>query len=273
MKLAASNIAWAREHDDAVGAMLCELGFAGVEIAPTAVWPQPLQASDDDLRRYRDSWEARGLRIVALQALLFGRMDLAIFGDAAKRQETFDYLAGMIRLGGKLGAGALVFGSPKNRLVGALSPAQVEDIALPFFHGLGQIAAEHGTALCIEPNPTVYACDWVTTSLHGRELVAKVGSPGFCLHLDAGGMTLSQESVDATLEQTMRTARHFHVSEAQLAPIGSGTVEHEAFAAALRRAEYDRWVSVEMRTPTGPEPLKQLRDALAVARRVYGTVR
>lgn len=270
MKMAASNIAWAREHDAAVGSMLRELGYEGVEIAPTAVWPQPLQASDDDIRRYRATWEERGLKIVAMQALLFGRMDLVIFGDAAKRQETFDYLAGMIRLGGKLGAGALVFGSPKNRLVGALSPAQVEDIALPFFHGLGQVAAEHGTALCIEPNPTVYACDWVTTSLQGRELVRKVNSPGFCLHLDAGGMTLSQESVDATLEETMKGARHFHVSEAQLAPIGSGTVAHETFAAALRRAKYANWVSVEMRTPTGPEPVAQLRQALTVARKAYG---
>lgn len=272
MKMAASNIAWAKEHDAEVAAMLRELGFEGVEVAPTAVWPQPLQASDDDIRRYRATWEERGLRIVAMQALLFGRADLTIFGDAAKRRETFDYLAGMIRLGGKLGAGALVFGSPKNRLVGSLSPAQVGDIALPFFHGLGQVAAEHGTTLCIEPNPTVYGCDWVTTSLAGRELVGQVNSPGFCLHLDAGGMTLSQEPVDATLEETMKTARHFHISEAQLAPIGSGTVAHEPFAQALARVKYAHWLSVEMRTPTGPEPLRQLRDALVFARRAYGSV-
>jgi sugar phosphate isomerase/epimerase len=269
MKLAASNIAWAREHDGVVGDLLREVGFEGVEIAPTAVWPKPLEVSDEELRRYRATWEERGLRIVAMQALLFGRMDLTLFGDAAKRRETFDYLAGMIRLGGKLGAGALVFGSPKNRLVGALSPAQIDDIALPFFHGLGQLAVEHGTALCIEPNPTVYGCDWVTTSQQGRELVRKVNSPGFCLHLDAGGMTLSQEPVDATLEETMKTARHFHVSEAQLAPIGTGTVAHDQFAAALRRAGYARWVSVEMRTPSGPEPVQQLRDALRFAWQAY----
>jgi D-psicose/D-tagatose/L-ribulose 3-epimerase len=270
MKMAASNIAWARADEASVAELLRELGFEGVEIAPTAVWPQPLQVSDAEIRAYRESWERRGLPIVAMQALLFGRPELTIFGDAAKRAETFDYLAGMIRLGGKLGAGALVFGSPKNRLVGSLSPAQVEDIALPFFHELGQLAAEHGTRLCIEPNPTVYACDYVTTSQEGLALVRKVGSAGFCLHLDAGGMTLSKEPVDAALLDALRVSRHFHVSEANLAPIGAGSVAHEQFAAALRQVQYDRWVSVEMRTPTGPEAAQQLRSALTHARKIYG---
>lgn len=270
MRMAASNIAWARADEPAVGELLRELGFEGVEIAPTAVWPQPLQVSDAELHAYREAWEQRGLRIVAMQALLFGRQDLTVFGDAAKRAETFDYLAGMIRLGGRLGAGALVFGSPKNRLVGSLSPAQIEDIALPFFHGLGKLAVEHGTRLCIEPNPTVYACDYVTTSQEGLALVRKVDSPGFCLHLDAGGMTLSGEPVDAALLEALRVSRHFHVSEANLAPIGTGSVAHEPFAAALRQAKYDGWVSVEMRAPTGPEAFGQLRAALTHARKVYG---
>jgi sugar phosphate isomerase/epimerase len=163
-----------------------------------------------------------------------------------------------------------VFGSPKNRLVGSLSPAQAEDIALPFFHGLGQLAAEHGTRLCIEPNPTVYACDYVTTSQEGLALVRKVGSPGFCLHLDAGGMTLSKEPVDAALVDALRVSQHFHVSEANLAPIGTGSVAHEPFASALGQVQYDRWVSVEMRAPTGPDAAQQLRSALTLARKVYG---
>ena len=270
MKLAASNIAWKPAEDEAVAALLRELGFQGVEVAPTAVWPQPLQASDEELRRYRGTWEQRGLPIVAMQALLFGKPDLTIFGEAGKRAETFEYLAGMIRLGGKLGAKALVFGSPKNRQVGGLSQAQIEDIALPFFHGLGQVAEEHGTALCIEPNPTVYACDWVTTSRHGFELVGKVNSPGFCLHLDAGGMTLSQETVDTAMEEALRVSRHFHISEPQLAPISTGGVAHERFAEALRRVGYDRWCSVEMRSLESPDAAERLRAALTVARRVYG---
>ena len=170
------------------------------------------------MRAYRREWESRGLSIVAMQALLFGRLDLTLFDDASTRAATREYLTGIIRLGGQLGAKALVFGSPKNRKVGSLSRAVAEEIACEFFHALGEVALEHGTALCVEPNPAVYACDFITTAREGLELVHKVGSRGFCLHLDAGGITLSQEPIDDALKESMRVARHFHASEAQLAP-------------------------------------------------------
>jgi len=272
MRLAASNIAWQRAQDDAVARILTELGFAGVEIAPTAIWPKPLEASAQEVRAYRQEWESRGLPIVAMQALLFGRLDLTIFGDAATRAATREYLAGIIRLGGQLGAKALVFGSPKNRQVGNLPRAQAEEIACEFFHALGEVAVEHGTALCVEPNPTVYACDFITTAREGLELVRKVGSKGFCLHVDAGGITLSQEPVDDALKESMRMARHFHASEAQLAPLGSGTVAHERFASALRETRYDRWVSVEMRSIAEDTDHSRLRAALEAARSAYGDV-
>jgi D-psicose/D-tagatose/L-ribulose 3-epimerase len=270
MKLAASNIAWQRAQDDAVARILTELGFSGVEIAPTAIWPKPLEASEQEVRAYRREWESRDLPIVAMQALLFGRLDLTLFDDASTRAATREYLAGIIRLGGQLGVKALVFGSPKNRKVGNLPRAVAEEIACEFFHALGEVALEHGTALCVEPNPTVYACDFITTAREGLELVHKVGSRGFCLHLDAGGITLSQEPIDDALKESMRVARHFHASEAQLAPLGSGTVAHERFASALREVGYDRWVSVEMRSIPEDANLSHLRASLTATRDAYG---
>ncbi|EPX60392.1 sugar or sugar nucleotide oxidoreductase [Cystobacter fuscus DSM 2262] len=270
MKLAASNIAWAREQNEDVARMLRELGFQGVELAPTAIWSEPLKATPEEIRVCREWWESRGLPIVAMQALLFGRADLTIFDDAATRAATREYLSGIIRLGGQLGAKALVFGSPKNRKVGARPRAEAEEIACEFFHALGEVALQHGTTLCVEPNPTVYACDFVTTSREGLELVRKVGSAGFCLHLDAGGITLSQESFDDRLLEALRSARHFHASESQLAPLGSGTVDHPRFVAALREVHYGHWVSVEMRSLAEDAGQHKLRAALTAARDVYG---
>lgn len=271
MKLAASNIAWARAQDEAVARLLTELGFSGVEVAPTAIWPKPLEASAQEVRACRQEWESRGLPIVAMQALLFGRGELTLFEDTATRAAMRQYLEGIIRLGGQLGARALVFGSPKNRRVGGLSRAVAEEIACEFFHALGEVAVEHGTALCVEPNPTEYGCDFITTAREGLELVRKVGSRGFCLHLDAGGMTVSQEPIDAALKESMRVARHFHASEAHLAPLGAGTVAHERFAATLREVGYEHWVSVEMRSVPEDASLTRLRDALTSAREAYGT--
>src|SRR4051812_46579534 len=113
MRLAISNIAWPSGDDAVVAPLLVEHGAEGVELAPTKVWPRPLEASAAEVRAYRAWWERRGLRLVALQALLFGRPDLTLFGDPATRRRTVDYLKGMISLAAALGAGPLVFGAPR----------------------------------------------------------------------------------------------------------------------------------------------------------------
>ncbi|MFY0577109.1 sugar phosphate isomerase/epimerase family protein [Cystobacter fuscus] len=270
MRLAASNIAWKPKDDAAVAQALSAVGFEGVELAPTAVWERPLEVPASEVQRYRALWESRGLRIVALQALLFGRPELQLFGDAQVRRQLAEHLLGMIRLGGQLGAGALVFGSPKNRPVGTRTTEEAYDIAVPFFRELGAAAHEHGTALCIEPNPTVYGCDWITTSVEGLELVRRVDSPGFRLHLDAGGMTLSGESPGEATRACFAAACHFHASEPQLAPVGTPAVAHGAFAQALAEVRYKGWVSIEMRSQPNGEDLPPLRSALDFVSRTYG---
>ena len=46
MKLAISNIAWRREEESEVLRQMQTHGVTGLEIAPTAVWPDPLSVTD-----------------------------------------------------------------------------------------------------------------------------------------------------------------------------------------------------------------------------------
>ena len=269
MRLAVSSLAWPPEADAAVAETLRRCRVGGVELAPTKVWPKPLEASEAAVREYRRFWERHGLRVVALQAILFGRPDLTVFEDEAKRAETIDYLAGMCRLAGWLGAGVLVFGSPKNRLVGSLSPAQADTIARDFFTRVGERAAKCDTAVCIEPNPVEYGCDFVTRTEDAARLVAAVNHPGFGLHGDAGGMALSGDSPDL-LTRYGRTLRHFHISEPHLVPIGQGGVDHTALAAALQAGGYKRWVSIEMKPVVDMPLAAAVENAVRLAQRLYG---
>jgi D-psicose/D-tagatose/L-ribulose 3-epimerase len=269
VRLTASNIAWKPAEDEAAAEALRQAGAGGVEIAPTAAWPRPLEATAQQVREYRKWWEDRGLRISSMQALLFGKPELRIFGDEAARKATFEHLAGMIRLGGALGAGALVFGSPKNRAVGSMPRAAAEDVAVAFFRGLGEIAVEHGTRLCIEPNPPEYGADFITTAAEGLALVHKAGSKGFCLHLDAGGMTMSKDPLSP---EVFAEAVHFHASEPNLAPVGSGGTggtDHAAFAGALRAAGYHGWISIEMRAAGESGNVDPLRRPLRTVAATY----
>ena len=146
MTLVVSNIAWAPEEEYAVAATLQRLGVTAVEIAPTKVFRDPLDVSDAELHRYLGMWGDHGIRVVAFQSMLFGRPDLTIFDDPATRDRTAERLAGFLRLGGRMGIGPLVFGSPKNRKPPpGMTPADAFDIATAFFAGLAETAEETGT--------------------------------------------------------------------------------------------------------------------------------
>lgn len=248
MKLAVSNIAWPAEQDAAVGRVLADLGVTGIEVAPTKAFPDPLAATDADIDAYRRTWEDRGLPIVAAQALLFGRPELTIFESPETRQTTLDYLRHVVRVCGRLGAGALVFGSPRNRRVGTMPRAEAHGIAVDFFGRLAEAAHADGTAAVLEANPPAYGADWVTTAAEAVEVVRDVNHPGLRLHLDTGCMTLAGDPIRETFAAGVDLLRHFHASEPGLAPFGSsGRVDHAAFASELASRGYSQWVSLEMR--------------------------
>jgi sugar phosphate isomerase/epimerase len=270
MRLAVSNIAWPADRDAAVAGVLRDLGVTGVEVAPTKVWPRPLEASPTEVADYRAFWEARGFEVVAAQALLFGRPDLTLFESDATRRQTREYLSGIIRLCARLGAKALVFGSPKNRRVGDRPRAEAWEIAVEFFANLAGIAEAEGTCVVMEANPPEYGADFVTRAGEAVELVKAVNRPGFRLHLDTGCMTLAGDPIAETLDTGFPLLRHFHVSEPNLDPPGtSGAVDHAAFADELRRRGYGHWVSLEMREPN-PFTLDGLADAVRRVKQVYG---
>ena len=270
MKLAASNIGWDRAHEAEVADLMKRLGFEGVEIAPGVSLSDVAGATPGEVRAVRETWARRGLPIVSMQALLFGHPELLIFADAETRERTRLHLEHVIRIGADLGAHALVFGSPGNRRAGDRNPAEVAAIARELFHGLGEVAAACGTALCIEPNPAEYGCDFVRTAREGLELVRGVRSEGFRLHLDAAGLTMSGDPPARVPHEALAAAHHFHASEVSLAPLGSGTVDHEGFARELRKTGYHGWVSMEMRAVAGPDSLARLERALTCVRDAYG---
>jgi sugar phosphate isomerase/epimerase len=239
---------------------LIEHGAEGVELAPTKVWSRPLEATAAEVRAYRDSWERRGLRIVALQALLFGQPELTLFEDTATRRMTVEYLKGMIGLGAALGAGPWSSARPGT---GGWAPCPA---ATPrrspsrrsASWGISPTAAASPSASSPTPRPT--AATSSPSAAEGADLVERVACAGFGLHLDTAAMTLAADPVEATFARSAASWSHFHVSEPDLAPVGRGAADHRGLAGAVRRAGYAGWTSIEMKeagpegTPSGPSP-------------------
>lgn len=269
MKIAISNIAWHSQEEEKISNILQELGINGVEIAPTKIWQSPLSAIDSEIFDYRKWWENKGIEIVAMQALLFGKPELTIFESLEKRRQTLEYLSRMIVLANKLGVKSLVFGSPKNRNTENKDKQEVQKIAISFFHSLGEFAKQNNVFFCIEPNPLDYGCNFITTSEEGLELVNQVQSEGFKLHLDAAGMTLSNENVESAIEVAFKQLCHFHISEPYLAQIGIGKVQHHLFDKTLARLGYKGWISIEMKAQSSDSNLESVTKALQVALSSY----
>lgn len=267
MILAVSNIAWDIGDEPAVLAMLRECGIAHLEVAPARVFPDPATATKEEAVGYAKTCRRHGLVVVAMQALLFGRSDLRLFASPHERDELHTYLTHMIRLGGAMGARVMVFGAPRNRRRGGLSPEQADRIAVPFFAGLASEAVEAGTQLVIEANPPHYGADYLVRAGEALELVRSVGSPGLGLHLDTACMTLVDDDVEALLDVAADLVAHVHVSEPDLGPVPGSVVDHRRFARALRAARYDRYVSIEMRP--SPNPVSGVRRAVEHVRSVY----
>jgi len=271
VKLAVSNIAWEPGQDDEIARLLRREGVGGVEIAPTKWRERPLEASSADVAAYRRAWEDRGLPIVSIQSVLFGRPDLQLFGDARARAAMLDYLRRVIDLSAGLGARSIVFGSPKNRIRGEQPLADALDIARGFFVALGDHARTRGVTVCIEANPPAYGCDFITTTDEAVALCRAVDHAAVKVNIDLGGITMSRENVGESIGAAAALIGHVHLSEPNLDQFGTAA-DHAAAAKALEAIGYHGWISIEMRAvgAQASGSMTAVERAVRLAREAYG---
>jgi sugar phosphate isomerase/epimerase len=262
MKLSVSAIAWNATEESRALALLHERGVRCVEHVPA--------------RSEAVAGEARALEleIVAFQALLFGTSGLHLFHGDAERAALEAHLSEVCALAERLGARALIFGSPKNRFIdpSLLDRERAFAIAREFFGRAGRVAAERGCWICLEPNPAEYGCNFLTTTAETAAFVRSVDSPGIRLNLDAGALAMNDESAREVLEAHLPILGHVHVSEPRLAPVGAVAdtrSRHELLARELQRAGYRGVLSIEMLRP-GDDWEKGVSEAIGFVRETYG---
>lgn len=273
-RTAFSALAWEPADDAAAGRILKDEGVDGVELVPTKIWDDIATVPASEAARVRKQWEDLRLPVVALQALLFGRPDLQLFGSDEQVAALRAHLLGVAELGARLGARALVLGAPGNRRRGSLQREVAFERAAEVLRPVAEKAAEWGTCLCIEPNPEQYGADFVVNAAEGLSLVQAVDSAGFRLHLDTACMTLAQDDLAHSVVNAGAVLQHVHASEPDLAPVqpASSAVDHDRAAGALHRGGYRGFVSVEMR-PAADDVLGGIRAAARQAVAVYGRSR
>lgn len=268
MKLAVSNIAWPPAQLEHFLRLLAEEGCAGVEIAASLLWSEPLSSTGGERMKIRRQIEGHGLRVTGLQALLYTRQDLLLFRDAAAREEAFSYLVGLMDVCSDLGGEILVFGSPRNRSTRGLPQEDVRKISGDFFGSLAPAASKRGVTLCIEPLGTSET-DFINSTTEARQLLERLGWPlGLGLHIDVKALIEAQELGDPCLGDSFARAHHAHVNDPGLQAPGITGFDHTPVARLIRESGYNRFLSIEMRqTPEDPE--QAVRRAIAYVKGVY----
>ena len=271
MRLAISNIAWDIAEDASVAKLLSKLGVDAIDVAPSKYFPDPANAKDEDLAKVRLWWADRGIEITGMQALLFGTTGLNVFGDGKSQEAMLEHLRGVCRIGASLGAARLVFGSPKNRDRSGLSDAQALEQAVSFFRLLGDVAKEHDVIVCLEPNPTRYGANFMTTSEETAHVVTAVGHGAIRMQFDTGALTINGESPEAVLESSAGLIGHIHASEPDLMPLGDGGTDHQLIQKALQQHLPDHVISIEMVATKEEQHLHSIERALKCAVECYRT--
>ena len=269
MRLAISNIAWDTAEDDLVATLLQRFAVDAIDIAPGKYFPEPAKATNGDIARVKDWWAERGIEITGMQALLFGTTGLNVFGSAESQAALLTHLAAVCRIGAGLGAARVVFGSPKNRDRSGLNDQEALDMAITFFRQLGDIAQASGVTICLEPNPTCYGANFMTSSAETAQVVKCVAHPSIQMQLDTGALTINGENPLVVLHDYAALIGHVHASEPDLLPLGDGGTEHDEMAAALLQYLPTHVVSIEMVATKDESHVVSIERALQVATQHY----
>lgn len=269
MRLSISNIAWDVKDDISVVQLLREFQIDAIDIAPGKYFPAPADVTDDEIARVKKWWKDHGIDIIGMQALLFGTTGLNVFGDQHSQKAMLGHLRGICRIGAKLGATRLVFGSPKNRDRSGLTDQQALEGATQFFGKLGDIASEWGVIICLEPNPSCYGSNFMTTSLETAKVVQLVSHSSIRMQLDTGAVIINEENLEIFLSKYSSLIEHIHASDPKLVPLGDSKIDHSSIHCIISRFFPHRPVTVEMVATKNESYIDSIRRALKFAERCY----
>ena len=256
MRLSLSSLAWPPELDAPVADLLLAHRMDAIDLTPSHYFPNPAQATEQQIHAIRQQWADRGIEIIGMQALLHGTRGLALYGDEAARDAMLTHLRQRCRLGRELGALRLTFGCMHTRQRQGRPAEQCEAIAQDFFHRLGDCAAQNNVTLCIEP--VTGSAYYLNSHTQTAAFLARLNHPAVKLQLDSSALTRAREPAEKILAAHAPIIGHVHASESGLKPIGDATeappVNHAALATSLARHLPALPVTLEMLATTAEPP-------------------
>ena len=241
MKLGFNLLLWTiHATDDHLGIMqsLKDTGYDGVEIPMFMGDPAHFRALG---RRIADM----GLLATGIGVMPGGGKS-CISPDASERQAALDHLKWLIdcthALGGTLTSGP--FHQPLGEFSGMPPSAEELSRLVAVHKSAAQYAATAGITLAVEPLNR-FECYILNTAAAAADLTTRVGEPNYGYLYDTFHFNIEENSVAGVIEATAPAIKHVHISDNTRGVPGAGHIDFAAVFRALRKANYDGWMTVE----------------------------
>jgi len=124
---------------------------------------------------------------------------------------------------------------------------------------LAAYAQPKDVTLLLEP-VNRYEINFINSVAEGTALIDKVGAPNLALMPDLFHMNIEDRSLGGALEEHADRVAYVHFADSNRLAPGQGHTDFQAVFAALKRMNYDGWISVEI-LPR-PDPDSAARQAI-----------
>jgi len=251
MKFAVSNTALpALNHLDLLP-NLREMGFTGLEVAPSQVWADTWHGPNSaSVTAYRHAAQNAGLEIIGLNSLLLSQPGLGIFQESETVKRTEDFLVHLSSVCRDLGGRTLILTG--GRELFGITQERAWIACHAFLERLLPRIEEHGTMLCFAPLGSADA-GFCHTATNCRVMATAVDHSSFGLQLNSSALSQSKESGHAIFSAIYGHLEHFTINEPGFVPLGdSGLVDHAAMRRHLSSSRYKGWVSLEQGLTAAP---------------------
>lgn len=244
-------------------------GIQLVDLAPSKYFDNFQAATYEEVNSIKQFWNDRGIKPYGMQSLFFGTTGLNIFESGQAQELSLFHLSSVCRIASLLGVKILVFGSPKNRDRGLLSDPEALSVAIPFFQQLGDIAGSHDLKVCLEPNPKVYNCNFMTNSEETAKVVRQINSPYIKMQCDIGAVITNGEDLTQVLHENHDIIEFVHLSEPRLQPLEKNPEKHNYISMCLKKYIPEIVVSIEILTPHNELDFSAVETSIKIATNFY----
>jgi D-psicose/D-tagatose/L-ribulose 3-epimerase len=216
---------------------LKEAGFDGVELP---LIEHPVKR-DPQLRR-----ELEGIGLECTFCAVLPQGFNTVSDDADVRARTIEHWKACIEtvaeLGGTILAGPLY--APVGYLPGRRRTADEWKRAVAMFQELGPVLDKYEVSLAIEPLNR-YETYFLNTAEDAVKLCREVGHRRVGIMFDTYHANIEEKSLSKAIQTAGEYLRHFHSCENDRGIPGSGHIDWPDVFQALRRVDYDGWLTIE----------------------------